>query len=96
VDENCTTGTVNNLDLSTQVGQQFIFEQDSSDGCCGRATLVISDINGVIAAPPSALRQTSNLSFDQSQYGSDTLSDPDGQLRKTLDSINAKYGNLLK
>jgi len=46
------------------------------------------------AAP--ALRQTSNLSFDQSQYGSDTLSDPDGQLRKTIDSINAKYGNLLK
>jgi hypothetical protein len=42
-----------------------------------------------------ALRQTTNLSFDQSQYGSDTLSDPDGQLRKTLDSINAKYGNLL-
>jgi hypothetical protein len=43
-----------------------------------------------------ALRQTSNLSFDQSQYGSDTLSDPDGQLRKTIDSINAKYGNLVK
>jgi len=42
-----------------------------------------------------ALRQTSNLSFDQSQYGSDTLSDPDGQLRKTIDSINAKYGNLI-
>jgi hypothetical protein len=43
-----------------------------------------------------ALRQTSNLSFDQSLYGSDTLSDPDGQLRKTIDSINAKYGNLIK
>ena len=48
----------------------------------------------LIATP--ALRQTSNLSFDQSQYGSDTLSDPDGQLRKTIDSINAKYGNLIK
>ena len=47
-------------------------------------------------APAPALRQTSNLSFDQSQYGSDTLSDPDGQLRKTIDSINAKYGNLIK
>jgi len=46
--------------------------------------------------PTVALRQTSNLSFDQSQYGSDTLSDPDGQLRKTIDSINAKYGNLLR
>jgi hypothetical protein len=43
-----------------------------------------------------ALRQSSNLSFDQSQHGSDTLSDPDGQLRKTLDSINAKYGNLIQ
>ena len=43
-----------------------------------------------------ALRQTYNLSFDQSQHGSDTLSDPDGQLRKTIDSINAKYGNLLR
>jgi len=51
--------------------------------------------DGISVAPP-ALRQTSNLSFDQSQYGSDTLSDPDGQLRKTIDSINAKYGNLLK
>jgi hypothetical protein len=47
-------------------------------------------------APAPGLRQTSNLSFDQSQHGSDTLSDPDGQLRKTIDSINAKYGNLLK
>jgi hypothetical protein len=46
--------------------------------------------------PTQALRQTSNLSFDQSQHGSDTLSDPDGQLRKTLNSINAKYGNLLR
>jgi hypothetical protein len=51
--------------------------------------------DGISVAPP-ALRQTSNLSFDQSQHGSDTLSDPDGQLRKTLDSINAKYGNLIK
>lgn len=52
--------------------------------------------SGITAIPAPALRQTSNLSFDQSQHGSDTLSDPDGQLRKTLDSINAKYGNLIK
>jgi len=45
---------------------------------------------------PVALRQTANLSFSQSQYGSDTLSDPNGELRKTLDSINAKYGYLVK
>jgi hypothetical protein len=29
-------------------------------------------------------------------YGSDKLSDPDGQLRKTVDAIDAKYGNLIK
>jgi hypothetical protein len=46
--------------------------------------------------PEQSLRQTANLSFSQSQYGSDTLSDPNGELRKTLDSINAKYGNLIK
>ena len=27
---------------------------------------------------------------------SDTLSDPDGQLRKTVDQIMAKYGSLIK
>jgi len=41
-------------------------------------------------------RQTYNLSFGQSLHGSDTLSDSDGELRKTVDSINAKYGNLIK
>lgn len=45
--------------------------------------------------PTQALRQTSNLSFDQSQYGTDTLSDPDGELRKTIDSINTKFGSLI-
>lgn len=52
--------------------------------------------NFINLAPVQSLRQTANLSFSQSLYGADTLSDPDGQLRKTLDSINAKYGNLLK
>ena len=42
------------------------------------------------------VRQTKNLFFSQSLHGSDTLSDPDGELRKTVDSINAKYGNLIK
>jgi hypothetical protein len=41
-------------------------------------------------------RQTYNLSFGQSMRGTDTLSDSDGELRKTVDSINAKYGNLIK
>jgi hypothetical protein len=42
------------------------------------------------------VRQNSNLTFAQSLYASDTLSDPDGELRKTVDSINSKYGNLIK
>jgi len=47
-------------------------------------------------ASTANVRQTNNLSFAQSLYASDTLSDPDGQLRKTIDSINAKYGSLIK
>jgi len=47
-------------------------------------------------APAPEVRQTHNLSFGQSLHGSDTLSDSDGELRKTVDSIDAKYGNLIK
>ena len=42
------------------------------------------------------VRRTSNLSFAQSLYGSDTLSDEDGQLRATVDQIMNKYGSLIK
>jgi hypothetical protein len=42
------------------------------------------------------VRQTSNLTFGQSLYGSDTLSDEDGQLRATVDQIMNKYGSLIK
>jgi len=49
--------------------------------------------NGVSTAN---VRRSSNLLFEQSLYASDTLSDPDGELRKTVDSINAKYGKLIK
>jgi hypothetical protein len=57
--------------------------------------------NGISVAPapapaPVYVRQTSNLTFAQSLYASDTLSDPDGQLRKTVDQIMAKYGSLIK
>ena len=55
--------------------------------------------DGISVAPapaPVYVRQTSNLTFAQSLYGSDTLSDPDGQLRKTVDQIMAKYGSLIK
>ena len=50
------------------------------------------------AAVPAPLfvRQSSNLSFAQSLYASDTLSDPDGELRKTVDQIMLKHGSLIK
>ena len=55
--------------------------------------------NGVSTTPapaPAYVRQTSNLLFEQSLYASDTLSDPDGQLRATVDQIMNKYGSLIK
>ena len=48
------------------------------------------------APAPVFVRQSSNLSFAQSLYASDTLSDEDGELRKTVDQIMAKYGSLIK
>ena len=48
------------------------------------------------APAPVYVRQNSNLTFAQSLYASDTLSDPDGELRKTVDQIMAKYGSLIK
>jgi hypothetical protein len=54
--------------------------------------------NGPTASAPAPVfvRQSSNLTFAQSLYASDTLSDPDGELRKTVDQIMAKYGSLIK
>jgi hypothetical protein len=51
-----------------------------------------------VTAPPVevSVRKSTNLQFNEALYGSDKLSDPDGELRKTIDSINAKYGNLIK
>ncbi len=49
--------------------------------------------NGISTAN---VRRTSNLFFAQSLYASDTLSDPDGELRKTVDQIMNKYGSLIK
>ena len=48
------------------------------------------------APAPVFVRQSSNLSFAQSLYASDTLSDEDGQLRATVDQIMNKYGSLIK
>jgi hypothetical protein len=48
-------------------------------------------------APAAAsIRRSTNLTFKESLYASDTLSDPDGELRKTVDQIMAKYGSLIK
>ena len=52
--------------------------------------------NGPAAPAPLFVRQSSNLSFAQSLYASDTLSDPDGELRKTVDQIMLKHGSLIK
>ena len=48
------------------------------------------------APAPVFVRQSSNLTFAQSLYASDTLSDPDGELRKTVDQIMLKHGSLIK
>lgn len=59
--------------------------------------------SGISVAPAPApapaeasVRKSSNLTFKESLYDSDKLSDPDGQLRITVDAIDAKYGNLIK
>ena len=49
--------------------------------------------NGISTAN---VRRASNLTFAQSLYASDTLSDEDGQLRATVDQIMNKYGSLIK
>jgi hypothetical protein len=47
-------------------------------------------------APAASIRRSTNLTFKESLYSTDTLSDPDGELRKTVDQIMAKYGSLIK
>jgi hypothetical protein len=62
----------------------------------GNYSTAIFSVSGVrtkIVTP--ALRQTSNLSFDQSFYGSDQISDPTGEISNLLKEINRKYGNLI-
>lgn len=44
---------------------------------------------------PTLTRQTTNLSFDQSFYGSDQISDPTGEIASILKEINRKYGKLI-
>ena len=51
--------------------------------------------NGV-STTPASIRRSTNLTFKESLYASDTLSDEDGQLRVTVDQIMNKYGSLIK
>ena len=72
-----------------------------NDGAGGAAYLKqVWTWNGPTASSPAPapvyVRQTSNLTFAQSLYASDSLSDPDGQLRATVDQIMNKYGSLIK
>ena len=48
-----------------------------------------------LVAPELNQRQTKNLSFGNSYFGTDTLSDPDGELRKLVDAISKDFGELL-
>jgi hypothetical protein len=48
------------------------------------------------APAPVFVRQSTNLRLVEAIFPSDTLSDPDGELRKTVDQIMAKYGSLIK
>ena len=59
-------------------------------------TLSYTGLSSGIVDTRVTTRQSHNLSFSQSLFGSDTLSDPDGQLRKTVDSINKQWGSLIK
>jgi len=61
--------------------------------------------NGPTPPPPAPVetapvetyvRKSTNLQFNEAMFGSDKLSDPDGQLQKTVDAIDAKYGYLIK
>jgi hypothetical protein len=45
---------------------------------------------------PAPVRQTTNLKFDGSFFGTDKLADPKGEMRAMLDAIDAKYGKLIK
>jgi hypothetical protein len=49
-----------------------------------------------VSTTPASIRTSTNLTFKESLYASDTLSDPDGELRKTVDQIMNKYGSLIK
>ena len=59
-------------------------------------TLRYEGLAGGVMVEAAALRKSVNLEFSNSLYGSDKLSDPDGQLRKLVDHINDQFGSLIK
>jgi hypothetical protein len=81
-------GSINNWNPSVGAGPEL------NEGEGGAAYLKqVWTWNGVSTAN---VRRSSNLTFAQSLYASDTLSDEDGELRKTVDQIMNKYGSLIK
>ena len=60
------------------------------------ATATATATDTATATATAYVRQSSNLTFAQSLYSSDTLSDEDGQLRATVDQVMSKYGSLIK
>jgi hypothetical protein len=94
-----TNDRINNQNNTDQFFTQFLAFVNEDPTRTDIFTYNFINLPAVAAAPapaPVYVRQTSNLTFAQSLYASDTLSDPDGQLRKTVDQIMAKYGSLIK
>lgn len=88
--------SINHIDYIAKFAQ-FASENVNRTDIFNYATWSPAPAPAPVPVPaPVNVRKTSNLSFAQSLHASDKLSDPDGQLRKTVDAIDAKYGNLIK
>jgi hypothetical protein len=74
----------------------FVGFPSDSNGLYYLWELYSSEAPAPAPAPAASIRRSTNLTFKESLHGTDTLSDPDGQLRKTVDQIMAKYGSLIK
>jgi hypothetical protein len=76
------------FDTGYRIGSTTVFDNRASFQVYQQG-----EVEKKVTAP--VLRQTSNLSFDQSFYGSDQISDPTGEISNLLKEINRKYGNLI-
>jgi hypothetical protein len=86
--------SINNIDYMAKFAQ-FASENMNRTDIFNYATW--SPAPAPTPAPaPVYVRPSQNLSLAQAIFPSDTLSDPDGELRKTVDQIMNKYGSLIK